>query len=146
MGLGDIRAFNNASYFVGTSLESDNSPIIQFFADKQGIDIGDTGPVYISSSKDLGTDEGKRPIRIYAGVKSPNYSESVFGNDTYKSGIFVGKNSIKNPTNNIAKIELWQTSSSNDDNIVLSALGDINHQSVFTLSSNQAGGLNHTNN
>lgn len=108
MGLGDIKAFNKASYFVGTSLESENSPIIQFFIDKQSVDAqnGDEGPVYISSSKDLGVDEGKRPIRMYAGSRPTEYNEAIFGSDSYKSGIFVGKNSDKNPTKDIAKIEL----------------------------------------
>ena len=129
--LGNVAAFRPNWGFVGGSLEVASAPIIQFFIDKQTQET-DTGPVYISSSKNIDItnddselDEGLRPIRIYAG-KNPkeesNY-ENWFGEDSFKSGIFVGQTVKKNPTSGIAKIELWQNSKE-QNYIELSALGE----------------------
>lgn len=146
MGLSDIQAFNIGSLFTGASFESNNGTIVQFFVDKLSTDT--TSPLFISSTKTLSNpsvesidddDEGKRPIRIYAGR---DY-------DDLNTGIFVGKTYQKNPINEITKIELSQTSA-NDNSIVLSALGsDLEkNKSVLSLVSSsstiQKGSLEHT--
>ena len=150
MGLGTINAFKPSLFFLGTSIEQDDVPLIQFFIDQQETVIDD-GPVYISSSKDLTgieKDEGKRPIKIYAGRKSGNqdFYQEAFGSDWYKTGIFVGRTTDKNPTKKISKIELWQTTD-DDNNIILSAIGSNSQkESTLTLKSNGLGSLIHTNN
>ena len=139
LGLNDIQAFDLGSLFIGANFESNNGNIIQFFIDK--LSNVPTAPVFVSSTKILGTsnnDEGRRPIRVYAGQDYEDLS----------TGIFVGKNAQKNPSDTIAKIELSQTSI-HDNSIILSALGNTpnNNKSILTLSSatkDQIGGLTHT--
>lgn len=148
MGLNDIQAFNVGSLFIGANFESNNGTIVQFFIDK--LSTNTTSPLFISSTKTLSNpsiedtsndDEGKRPIRIYAGR---DYED-------LNTGIFVGKTVEKNPINKIAKIELSQTSAHNNK-IILSALGeDIeNNASILSLISSdetdQEGSLIHTGN
>lgn len=146
MGLNDIQAFNIGSLFIGANFESNNGTIVQFFVDKLSTDV--TSPLFISSSKLLSNpsiedtshdDEGRRPVRIYAGQ---DYGD-------LNTGIFVGQTVKQNPTNKISKIELSQTSK-NDNKIILSALGEYTEENSSTLSlvssseTEQEGSLNHT--
>lgn len=145
LGLNDIQAFNLGSLFIGANFESNQGNIIQFFVDK--LINNDSAPVFISSTKTLSNnannnDEGKRPIRIYAGQDYENLN----------TGIFVGKNAEKDPVEKISKIELSQTGP-DDNKIILSALGTdpVNtNQSILTLVSSsdisQQGSLIHTGN
>ena len=129
---------------MGADFESENGSIIQFFIDK--LSTQPTSPLFISSTKiltnDRNNDEGRRPIRVYAGRDSENLS----------SGIFVGRSADQKPEKAITKIELSQTSA-NDNKIVLAALGDDTETvaSVLTLktsseTNDQIGSLKHTGN
>ena len=143
LGLNDIQAFTLGSLFIGANFESNNGSVVQFFIDK--LSNSPTAPLFISSTKTLtssadNNDEGRRPIRIYAGQDYENLN----------TGIFVGKNSAKNPIEKIAKIELSQTGP-DDNKIILSALGSDpveGNQSVLTLNTNNEtnaqGSLVHT--
>ena len=144
LGLNDIQAFDTNSLFMGADFESENGSIIQFFIDK--LSTQPTSPLFISSTKiltnDRNNDEGRRPIRVYAGRDSENLS----------SGIFVGRSADQKPEKAITKIELSQTSA-NDNKIVLAALGDDTETvaSVLTLktsseTNDQIGSLKHTGN
>ena len=134
MGLGDIKAFNDLSTYIGTSLETDNAPIIQFFTDKYPTGIADTSPVYISSSKTLtGTslNEGKRPLYVYADEAS---------------GIFVGKNADKNPSDSAKMSKIKLESSTSSQKITLSALNANDKKSNLILHATGTGSLYHTGN
>lgn len=141
---GDIKAFGLESKFIGSNLSFKNSPIVQFFIDKQTLDT-DRGPLYISSSK-TDKDEGLRPIRLYATSSDsvPDNLKNYFGEDYYKSGIFVGADVEKNPKDNVSKLELWQGTGSRY--LSLSALSGPEKKSIFKLSSSDEGILDHTNN
>ena len=122
LGLERISAFSEIYNFMGINAASSGAgEVIRMFI-KQGSSESD--PVYISSTQNLGEDEGKRPVRIYGGqTPSANDREAEVSDQLYASGIFVGKNSSRVPDSGIAKIEVQQKESLDNNIITLSALG-----------------------